>query len=95
MTEVPKLDRYLSSGPLAQSQGKRATSSRMRSCSYWEIATMSDHETNFEKWITAYNEHERRKSFCHFMRDKYPPDHQFVKEAKANWTKRGPNTNGS
>ena len=55
---------------------------------------MSDHETNFEKWITACNEHERRKSFCHFMRDKYPPDHQFVKEAKANWTKRGPNTNG-
>ena len=44
---------------------------------------MFEQETSFEKWNAAYNEHERRKGFYHFVRSKYSPDHQFVKEAKA------------
>ena len=45
---------------------------------------MPEHsETKFEKWNTAYNEHEKRRSFYNLVKDKYPPDHEFVKEAKA------------
>ena len=40
-------------------------------------------QTRFDRWNAAYNEHERRKGFYNFVRYKYPPDHQFVKEAKA------------
>ena len=45
--------------------------------------SMSDHETKFDKWNAAYNEHEKRKSFYTLVADRYPPDHEFVKEAKA------------
>ena len=31
----------------------------------------------------AYNEHEKRKRFYTLVTDRYPPDHEFVKEAKA------------
>ena len=44
---------------------------------------MSEHETKFDKWNAAYNEHEKRKSFYTLVADRYPPDHEFVKEAKA------------
>jgi hypothetical protein len=45
---------------------------------------MSDEaETKFEKWNTAYNEHEKRKSFYVQISAKYPPDHESVKQAKA------------
>ena len=44
---------------------------------------MSDHETKFDKWNAAYNEHGKRKSFYTLVAERYPPDHEFVKEAKA------------
>jgi hypothetical protein len=43
---------------------------------------MSDHETKFDKWNAAYNEHEKRKAFYTLVSGRYPPDHEFVKEAK-------------
>jgi len=56
---------------------------------------MSDEsETKFEKWNTAYNEHEKRKSFYVQISAKYPPDHEFVKLARPNWTRPSPNTKG-
>jgi hypothetical protein len=44
---------------------------------------MSEHETKFDKWNAAYNEHEKRESFYTLVADRYPPKHEFVKEAKA------------
>jgi hypothetical protein len=55
---------------------------------------MSDHETKFDKWNAAYNEHEKRKSFYTLVADRYPPDHEFVKEAKAKLDEALADTNG-
>jgi hypothetical protein len=43
---------------------------------------MSEHETKFVKCNAAYNEHKKRKSFYTLVADRYPPDNEFVKEAK-------------